>query len=59
MREVALPVSILLGFAMLSAAIHTKENDFQTCVRMTEATLPAGYGGNNRETVIVDACQAK
>lgn len=59
MRDVALPVSILLGFAMLSAAIHTKENDFQTCMRMTDAALPSSYGGGNRELAVVDSCQSK
>ncbi|KQY20246.1 hypothetical protein ASD32_07210 [Rhizobium sp. Root483D2] len=59
MRDVALPISILLGFAMLSAAIHTKENDFQTCVRLIDAALPADYGSGNRELAVVDSCQAK
>ena len=59
MRDVGIPISIMLGFAILAAAIHTKENDFQTCVRMTDAALPSDYGDENRELVLVDACQAK
>lgn len=59
MRDFAIPISILMGFAILAAAIHTKENDFQTCVRLTGAALPADYGGDRRELVIVSQCQWK
>ncbi|PDT81817.1 hypothetical protein CO676_19800 [Sinorhizobium sp. BJ1] len=59
MRDIAVPVSILLGFAMLSSAIHTKENDFQTCVRMLDKALAPDVGGEKRDLVLATECKSK
>lgn len=55
MREVAVPISILLGFAILSAAIHMRENDFETCVRLYKEAVPMETW-KGREVVIVREC---
>ncbi|OAE43609.1 hypothetical protein A7J57_04920 [Agrobacterium tumefaciens] len=55
MRSAAVPISILLGFAILGAAIHTKENDFETCIRLyKEHVAKESWAG--REVVIVREC---
>lgn len=51
----AIPISILLGFAILSAATHTRENDFQTCVRLYKEAVPMETW-KGREVVIVREC---
>jgi hypothetical protein len=55
MREFAIPISILLGFAMLSAAVMLKDNDFEACVRLFDANLPATVE-KNRELISVREC---
>lgn len=55
MRDVAIPISILLGFAIQSAATHTKENDFETCVRLYKEAVPMETW-KSREVVIVREC---
>lgn len=55
MRDAAIPISILLGFAMLSAAVVFKDNDFEACVQMYDANLPATVE-KNRELYSVREC---
>lgn len=55
LRDMAIPISILLGFAILSAATHTRENDFQTCVRLYKEAVPMETW-KGREVVIVREC---
>ncbi len=63
LRDAAIPISILLGFAVLGAAIHTKENDFQTCVRMTAENVLADRYTNSTQSQLqalaVQACIGK
>lgn len=55
LRDVAIPISILLGFAMLSAALVFKDNDFEACVRLFDANLPTTVE-KNRELYSVREC---
>jgi hypothetical protein len=56
MKEAAIPISILLGFAILGAAIHTKENDFDTCVRLYREHLPEQVLTDKGQIVLIREC---
>lgn len=57
MRDIGVPISIMLGFAILAAAIQTKDTDFESCVRLTREVTPDDFQGDRRELAIVTMCQ--
>lgn len=59
MCDVGILISIMLGFAILTAAVHTKETDFESCVRHTSNALPEDYQGERRDLALVTLCQPK
>jgi hypothetical protein len=59
MQNAAIPISILLGFAILGAAIHTKENNFETCVRLYRELASERMATYDGQIFSVQQCTAR
>jgi hypothetical protein len=59
MGRFAVPISILLGFAVLSGSVLLKRNNFESCVAAYDELLPDDHLGANRRLGIVSHCLPK
>lgn len=56
MREVAISVSILLGFIVLSTAVYLKENDLETCYRILDQAMQLSGTPEQISMKLIGAC---
>lgn len=56
MRDAVIPISVLLGFALLSAAVFFKETEIGACVRMVGETVPLTGPPEKIAQAKLDAC---
>ncbi|RMI10449.1 hypothetical protein DA101_003595 [Sinorhizobium meliloti] len=51
-----LAASILVGFIVLSAAVHSKENDLETCYRILGESMPLTGTPEQISTKLIGLC---
>lgn len=49
LRDLAIPISILLGFMMLSTAVLVQDTDFESCMSSLRASRESRANGTSTE----------